>query len=377
MRIATNVTRDYIGGITRSNVVFMDSLQGKGKGIVGIELNSKRFIQGPTMFKHFSSDWFQHNIINIHDLPIKNLIKKSKNLKDLENEYRPIIKIIKDILLKEKPNIVFLNGTYYIPWLISIAAYELKIPIVLRYAGVYTKETENTKPKERKIFNQIEKSFQKRVNFFIFPSKICKKVVEQEVYKKDIKNSTVIPNAFDVNFESKNVKKNKKVKIAAVGRWDGIKNFKKFFEIHKSLNKQKWDHEAYFVTGDSHIKEIPKTIKRLNAMKQADLLKFYASKDLVISPSTFETFGNVPIEAIMTGTPVLVSDTMGCSEILKKVKLNKMVISFNDDEENILEKIKLLSLERIDENKIKEIKNVLDPKKINKKIKDILRKYSK
>jgi hypothetical protein len=72
---------------------------------------------------------------------------------------------------------------------------------------VYTKETENTKPKERKIFNQIEKSFQKRVNFFIFPSKICKKVVEQEVYKKDIKNSTVIPNAFDVNFESKNVKK--------------------------------------------------------------------------------------------------------------------------------------------------------------------------
>jgi hypothetical protein len=37
MKIATNVTRDYIGGITRSNVNFMDSLHEKSEGIMGIE----------------------------------------------------------------------------------------------------------------------------------------------------------------------------------------------------------------------------------------------------------------------------------------------------------------------------------------------------
>jgi len=161
MRIATNVTREYLGGITRSNINFMDSLNEEGKGVIGIELNVRRYMKGPTIFRHLSPDWFNHHIINIHDIPISKTINSSKNLKDIEKKYRPIIKIIKEILLKDKPDVVFLNGTYYIPWIISIAAHELKIPIVLRYAGVYSKETENSKPKARKFFNEIEKSFQK------------------------------------------------------------------------------------------------------------------------------------------------------------------------------------------------------------------------
>lgn len=92
MKIATNVTREYLGGITRSNVNFMDSLNGRGKGVIGIELNSRRYMQGPTIFRHFHPDWFKHHIINIHDISINKAINSSKNIKDLEKNIGQLLK---------------------------------------------------------------------------------------------------------------------------------------------------------------------------------------------------------------------------------------------------------------------------------------------
>lgn len=378
MRIATNVTRDYIGGITRSNVNFMDFLHGdngdmsgESKGVIGLELNPRRYVRGATVFQHLSTDWFNHHIINIHDISIFKAIYTSKNLKDLEKKYRPIINIIKEILIKDKPDVVFLNGTYYIPWIMSIAAFELKIPIVLRYAGVYTKETENMMPKARKFFNEIEKSFQKRVSHFIFPSRLCLDMVEREVIKKEIKNAFIIPNSFKVP-DGEKVFKSVERRIAAVGRWDNIKNFKQFFEIHKALKKEGWKHEASFVTGDSKIKNIPKTINRFASMTHCELLKFYSSQGLIICPSLFETFGNVPIEAVCMGVPVLVSDNMGCAEVLRLSGLENMVISF-DDLKKVTERVKQLCGQQILPKQINNLKKILDQQVINAEIMSVLR----
>jgi len=371
MRIATNVTREYIGGITRSNINFMDSLNEKGEGVIGLELNAKRHLQAPVIFRHLSPDWFNHHIINIHDISIHKSIKSSKNLKDLEKKYRPIIKIIKEILSKEKPDVVFLNGTYYIPWIISIAAYELKIPIVLRYAGVYSKETENFKPKAKKFFNMIEKSFQKRVSHFIFPSRLCLDVVEKEIIKKEIKNSFIIPNSFKIP-EGELVFESTERRIAAIGRWDKIKNFRSFFKIHTILNKNGWNHEASFVTGDSKIKNIPKTINRFTSMTHDELLKFYSSQGLIICPSLFETFGNVPMEAVCMGVPVLVSDNMGCAEVLKTAGLSNMVMSF-DNTKKVAERVIELCGQQILPKQINNLRKILDSKVINAEIMSILR----
>lgn len=371
MKIATNVTREYIGGITRSNVNFMDSLHQKSEGIVGIELNGRRYMMAPTIFQHLNANWFSHNIINIHDISIDKAIRTSKNLKSVEKKYRPIIKIIKDILLKDKPDIVFLNGTYYIPWLISIAAYELKIPIVLRYAGVYSKETEGAKPKARKFFNEMEKSFQKRVSHFIFPSRLCLDVVEKEVLNKEVKNAFIVPNSFSIpegEFTFKSVER----RIAAVGRWDKIKNFGSFFDIHKILLKEEWKHEASFVTGSSKIKKMPKTINRLTSMTHDELMKFYSSQGLIVCPSLFETFGNVPMEAICMGVPVLVSENMGCAEILINAGLGSMVMNF-DDPKKVAERVKKLCGQQIMPKQINNLRKRLDPKVINAEIMSILR----
>jgi glycosyltransferase involved in cell wall biosynthesis len=371
VRIATNVTREYLGGIARSNISFMDSLNGEGKGVVGIELNGRRYMRAPTIFRHLSPDWFNHHIINIHDLPITKAINSSKSLKDLEKKYRHIIKIIKEILLREKPDVVFLNGTYYIPWIISIAAYELKIPIVLRYAGVYSKETESFKPKAKKFFNEMEKSFQKRVSHFIFPSRLCLNVVEKEVIKKEIKNVFIIPNPFKVP-EDKVVFKSIERRIAAIGRWDKIKNFRSFFEIHEVLKKAGWEHEASFVTGDYKIKNIPKTINRFTSMTHDELLEFYSSQGLIICPSLFETFGNVPVEAVCMGVPVLVSENMGCAEVLRTAGLSNMVMSFKDIKK-VAERVKELCGQQILPKQINNLRKILDPKVVNAEIMSVLR----
>lgn len=371
MRIATNLTRDYLGGITRSNISFIKSLEKNNDKIIGIELNPKRYTESPKIFKDISSNLLEHHVINIHDFSIRDIIKNAHGFKDLEKKFRPIINIIKKIFIKTKPDVLFLNGTYYIPWLISIAAYELKIPIVLRYAGVYTKETENFKPKSKVFFNKIEKSFKKRVDYFIFPSILCKNVVEKEIYKKSIEKCSVIPNSVNIPIENF-ITKCAERRIAAIGRWDNIKNFKTFFKIHKKLLKDGWIHDASFITNDKKINNFPKTINRFTEMNHDELIKFYSSQGLIISPSLFETFGNVPMEAACMGIPVLVNENMGCSEILKMAGLENMIISF-DNLNEVTKRVKSLCGQQILPKQINNLKKILDPQLINTEIISILR----
>ncbi|OGF20531.1 hypothetical protein A2316_02425 [Candidatus Falkowbacteria bacterium RIFOXYB2_FULL_38_15] len=365
-----NVTRDYLGGIGTSNVNLLTFLNGTGKGVIGIELNARRHMRGATSFWHLSPDWFEQHIFNIHDLPLNKALERAKSLKDVEKYYRPIISMVKKILRREMPDVLFLNGTYYLPWIISIAAHELGIPIVLRYAGVLSLETFKFKPRERSIFLAMEKSFRKRVFSFIFPSQLCRDVVEKKVYRRPIERAYVIPNP--VNTPKIDIDRSVERRIAAVGRWDAIKNFKAFFDVHKILKKQNWDHVATFVTKREKIKNIPKTINLLAPMRQEGLYQFYKSQGLIIAPSLFETFGNVPMEAVCLGIPVLVSDKMGCADILHMAGLDNMVMSF-DNLKEVAIRAKQLCGQEILPKQLNNLRKTLDPKTINEQVVAVMR----
>ena len=49
--------------------------------------------------------------------------------------------------------------------------------------------------------------------------------------------------------------------------------------------------------------------------------------DLVIFPSHFETFGGVVAESMAVGTPVVLSENTGASELFKKYKLTDHLIT--------------------------------------------------
>jgi len=373
MKIAINLTRDYVGGITTSNLSLMHHLHKQDYEFVGVELTGKMYMKGPTLFRPFAPELFDHHIINIHHLPIHKAVTSKTTLHSLKRHYQDAIDLTRNILRETKPDVVFLSGTYYIPWIISVAARLEKIPIVLWYSGILTKETEHTTPEKRKFYAKMEYDIASSASATIFPSKLCKTVVETEVLKKKIKYAFVIPNPLPNLFtESVPVNDTLERNISAVGRYTKIKNFDRFFDLHKILKKQNWAHTASFVTNvDISPKVVPKTIDILPPMTPEGLKSFYLSQGLIVCPSNFETFGNVPMEAVSLGIPVLVNDTMGCAEILCKAGLTNMIISFNDLEK-VAERVKELCGQSILPKQMNAIRRMLDPHLINEEIRAVI-----
>jgi len=373
MKIAINLTRDYVGGITTSNLSLMHHLHKHDYEFVGIELTSKMYMKGPTLFRPFAPELFDHHIINIHHLPIDKIVKRSPTLTGLKRQYREAITLTRSILRETKPDVVFISGTYYIPWIISLAARQEGIPIVLWYSGILTKETEHYNSTHHALYKKMECDIASSATSIIFPSQICKTMVEKEVLKKKVRRSFIIPNPLPQIFtESSPVNASIERRICGVGRYSRIKNFDTFFKIHNILKKQKWTHSASFVTNANvQRKTIPRSIDILPSMTPEGLKSFYQSQGLVVCPSLFETFGNVPMEAVSLGIPVLVNDTMGCSEILRKAGLESMVMSFNDINA-VVERVKELCGQSILPKQMNAVRRLLDAHLVNEEIRAVI-----
>lgn len=373
MKIAINLTRETIGGITSSNLNLINYLYKLDNEFVGLELTNRIYMKGPVLFRSFAPEVFDHHIINIHDLPLMDIMKHSQTLKQIEAAYTKAIKIIRAILKETHPDNVLLSGTYYMPWLISIAAKKEHVPVVLWYSGVLSKETEHYPEKIRKLFTLMEKAVIKNSTKIIFPSRLCKKTVETIVLKNRVRNSYVIPNPVASIFTDP-CATNASIerRIAAVGRYSKIKNFNKFFDLHRELLERKWRHTASFVTNsDANPKKMPKTIEVLPSMTIEGLKKFYLSQGLIVCPSAFETFGNVPMEAACLGIPVLVSDTVGCAEVLRKVGLENMIISF-DDISKVADRAQELCGQSILPKQLNALKRILDNNLVSEEIRAVL-----
>jgi len=51
----------------------------------------------------------------------------------------------------------------------------------------------------------------------------------------------------------------------------------------------------------------------------------YQDADILVYPSTYEIFGLVPFEALLCGTPVIVTDDCGCGELIKEAECGHLV----------------------------------------------------
>lgn len=56
-----------------------------------------------------------------------------------------------------------------------------------------------------------------------------------------------------------------------------------------------------------------------------DKLIAYIDADVVVYPGVYEIFGLVPFEAIICGTPIIVTDNSGCGEIVKKADCGYLI----------------------------------------------------
>lgn len=113
-------------------------------------------------------------------------------------------------------------------------------------------------------------------------------------------------------------------------------------------------------------------IKLYDPMSSRKLAKFHEKMGIIISPSLFETYGNVAQESIASGTPALISSNMGVSETFRDLGLSDYIVNFKSTQD-VYNKIINFSGQPISDKVRKKLKRNLTPQVVNKRLLKALR----
>lgn len=337
MKILTNIRFLKVAGIAQTLLSFADFIQkdktAKDVKFIGINVEDNLKIDGQAIISKSQEKNFRLVSVSMPVPNIKEAVERSANIKDVEKAYEPLIKTYLSIILKEKPDLVLLNGTYYLPWCLYLAAKRAGVKTAVHYHGCLTKETEHFAEHQRIIFHEMEKMFFSDDNKYIFPSQMAKDTVTGEVFKKEIKHFRILPNPIPLHFFKAIKGKRKSKRIGSVGRWTYVKNphFVEKFALYNA--RQIKNFTIHIVTDIGAIARLPLRIldivKVTKPMDNHKLPDFYSKMDLIICPSHFETYGNVAQEAVASGTPALITSTMGVAETFRHFGLDRWIIDFS------------------------------------------------
>lgn len=378
MRIATNVHRDAFGGITISNLALFDWLSSREDQILGIEFTNQRSMQGAYMFRRYDPTFFQHHIINGFDIFDKYPWHTVSGEARLRRKWNVLIEETKRILREQQADVVLINGTYFAPWILAQAASDLHLPIVLRYAGILKREVAESPALDRWRLLHHERSIARQADALIFPSQLCRGIVEKEILERPTTQGFVVPNPVTVPVRRRSRSTASTRAIAAIGRWARVKNFQIFADIHLTLLRQRWTHKAYLVTPSRNVSSIiPQSITLIPPMNQEDLDRFYSEIGLLIVPSHFETFCNVAVEAVLRGTPVLISEQVGAADCLRAAGLERFVIPSFSDIALATKTVKRLCGSKISSQEKKLLKDILDPHRVHSELLNIIKQTVK
>lgn len=184
--------------------------------------------------------------------------------------------------------------------------------------------------------------------------------VEIQQYKNNhLKEEKIvlIPNGIDTKkFENLPAKGNFRKKfdikdkhlILFLGRIHKIKGIDFLVETFAELRNEVNDCVLVIAGPDDGYKfELEKLIKKLNLTNNVILtghidnpIEAYIDADVLVYPPIYEIFGLVPFEAIMCGTPVIVTDDCGCGELARDANCGYLVKY--GDIEDLKENMKLI-----------------------------------
>lgn len=379
MKILTNIRFLKVAGIAQTLLSFVDFIKkdemAKDVEFIGINIKDTPVNHKKPRISVSQKANFKLISVSMAVPNIKETVDAAGNIKDVEKSYEPVINEYLKIILEEKPDLVLLNGTYYLPWCLYIAAKKAGIKTAIHYHGCLTKETEHLGDKQRTIFREMERTFYSNSNSYIFPSQIAVDTVNREVFDKRIKHFCILPNPIPLHFFD--VVKNKKKfnRIGSVGRWTHIKNpyFIEKFALYNARRIKNFT--IHVITDIGAIARIPAHIlNALKIVKPMDNIKlpgFYAKMDLIVCPSYFETYGNVAQEAIASGTPALITSTMGVAETYRHFGLDKWIIDFSSPARTI-KAIETALTETVDEALRVNMRKEMNPQRMHGLLLDYL-----
>jgi len=117
------------------------------------------------------------------------------------------------------------------------------------------------------------------------------------------------------------------------GRFVWYKDLETFIEVYNLFKERGPGNVLFVLAGDGPIgDELERRMPDAHFpgyLEGEELSRVYASSDILLFPSTTETFGNVVLEALASGLPAVVSDVGGCKEVVGK-SLAGLVAKAND-----------------------------------------------
>ena len=198
MKILTNIQTSQLGGIGQTLHNLITSLENKNPEkvkFVGVEvISDPNYSEKGICYRSTSDSVIKIISVGVKTANFEDIIHSVKSVNEIKNNYSELIDAYISIIKKENPNLILLNGTYFVPWCLFQAGKQLGIPMALHYHGILSKETSHFDLPIQKIILDMERTFDNDKLLYIFPSDLAKTTVENEVFQHQIARSAIIPN---------------------------------------------------------------------------------------------------------------------------------------------------------------------------------------
>jgi glycosyltransferase involved in cell wall biosynthesis len=228
-----------------------------------------------------------------------------------------------------KPDVIHIMTPFSMGICGLIYAMKHPIPVVATYNTNYAEQIKSYKiPIADSVIWQYLRWFYSRCKTVCCPSSASKTQLD----KHGIDNALVFPNGVDIQqfspvYRNDNWRSemgvNGKIALLYVGRMSKDKNLSVLMDTMNILNSRGYEQNIRLImVGDGPIKDklarhAPENVCFTGYMRTPQLSIVYASSDIFIFPSYIETFGNVALEAMSAGLPVIGAKGSGCMDIIQ------------------------------------------------------------
>ena len=270
------------------------------------------------------------------DLPHVRIIKPSFRTRmpfypDLDLVF-PSYRKLKSITEEIDPDVVHISTPGFVGLMGRRIARKKSIPVLGTYHTDFPAFAYNNMPYTivKQVGNRVMRWFYRDFRAIFVRSEAYQKIVREDVKFDPAKIHTLKAgidiHKFHAGYRDMGIWQGYGIpegslKALYVGRFTKEKNFPLLLELWKAYYAQSQNKNIYLITvgGDLDESLFEKYhIRSLGIKRGEELSKIYAGSDLFLFPSTTDTLGQVVMEAMSSGLPVIVSDKGGPQTLIGK-----------------------------------------------------------
>ncbi len=284
--------------------------------------------------------------------------KKSFSVTAYKTYLAPWLSVVDAIFEQAKPDLVFLNGFSLSNWMLLEIAHRRNIPVCIQHAGIWKKELQVAKEafssSIRKIFVHFEKEIIQKAAHQIFLNEFSRdaffKAHRIGKTKQILSKTSIVPLPIDIptTIRPLSLSQQNIYHIGVVARWDKIKNHSAVARFASYVQQAKLPFQISVVTkwSEKLVSDFKNTYVRLvhivSPMDPKELVKFYRTCDIILIPSRFDVYPAVLMEALLQGTPAVISQNTGWVNDYRKIGLEALIFAPHASGKIIASKLRAL-----------------------------------